>query len=188
MNAGIIATRYSTALLELTSENGSGERVFSQVKVILDALGDVPGFSKAVSDPVVSDVSVKVSLAEAALAPSEVEPDLHRFLELLAANGRIADLRLILQTFVSVYCKSKGICRGRLVVPEESMLTESFKKKLSDLVAEENGARLDLEVEVDPSLIGGFVLELDDRLLDASVSRQLDIIRRQYAERNRRLV
>ena len=45
-----------------------------------------------------------------------------------------------------------------------------------------------MEAEVDPSLIGGFTLSVDDKLLDASVSRQLEEIRRQLMEKNKRIV
>ena len=44
------------------------------------------------------------------------------------------------------------------------------------------------EVEVDPNLIGGFVLDLDEFLMDASVKHQLDQIREQFIERNRRII
>ena len=45
-----------------------------------------------------------------------------------------------------------------------------------------------IEVEVDPSIIGGFIFDIDDYMLDASVIRQLDDIRVQFIERNRRIV
>ena len=56
------------------------------------------------------------------------------------------------------------------------------------LVRSTTGDDVVFEVTVDPSLVGGFVLDLDDYLLDASVKRQLDLIREQFIERNRRIV
>ena len=56
------------------------------------------------------------------------------------------------------------------------------------MIESKTGCKLDLKTEVDPTLIGGFIFEVDDLLLDASVSRQIDIIRRQFIEKNRRIV
>lgn len=199
MNTGIIATRYATALLKLVEETGSGELVAAQVQVIEKALDEVPDFRRAVDDPAVAAVR-KISLFEASLKDSMAQ-ELHKFLELLIRNGRIGDVRLVLTTFVTEYYRSRHIKRARLVVadpvlldpePVEGSLRQAqrpaLESRLRDLVEKQTGCRLILKTEVNPSLIGGFVFEVEDTVLDASVSRQLDFIRRQFIEKNRRIV
>ena len=56
------------------------------------------------------------------------------------------------------------------------------------MIESRTGKKLLLKTEVDESLIGGFLLEVEDQLLDASVSHQLELIKRQFVERNRRIV
>lgn len=206
MNTGIIATRYATALLKLVEETGSGELVAAQVQVIEKALDEVPDFRRAVDDPAVSVVR-KISLFEAALKDSMAQ-ELRKFLELLIRNGRIGDVRLVLTTFVTEYYRSRHIKRARLVVADPALLDPeptpsdpvpvegplrqaqrpALESRLRDLVEKQTGCRLILKTEVNPSLIGGFVFEVEDTVLDASVSRQLDFIRRQFIEKNRRIV
>lgn len=206
MNTGIIATRYATALLKLVEETGSGELVAAQVQVIEKALDEVPDFRRAVDDPAVAAVQ-KISLFEAALKDSMAQ-ELHKFLELLIRNGRIGDVRLVLTTFVTEYYRSRHIKRARLVVADPALLDpeptpsdpvpvegslrqaqrQALESRLRDLVEKQTGCRLILKTEVNPSLIGGFVFEVEDTVLDASVSRQLDFIRRQFIEKNRRIV
>lgn len=206
MNTGIIATRYATALLKLVEETGSGELVAAQVQVIEKALAEVPDFRRAVDDPAVAAVQ-KISLFEAALKDSMAQ-ELHKFLELLIRNGRIGDVRLVLTTFVTEYYRSRHIKRARLVVADPALLDPeptpsdpvpvegslrqpqrpALESRLRDLVEKQTGCRLILKTEVNPSLIGGFVFEVEDTVLDASVSRQLDFIRRQFIEKNRRIV
>lgn len=206
MNTGIIATRYATALLKLVEETGSGELVAAQVQVIEKALDEVPDFRRAVDDPAVAAVR-KISLFEAALKDSMAQ-ELHKFLELLIRNGRIGDVRLVLTTFVTEYYRSRHIKRARLVVADPALLDPeptpsdpvpvegslrqvqrpALESRLRDLVEKQTGCRLILKTEVNPSLIGGFVFEVEDTVLDASVSRQLDFIRRQFIEKNRRIV
>ncbi len=206
MNTGIIATRYATALLKLVEETGSGELVAAQVQVIEKALDEVPDFRRAVDDPAVAAVQ-KISLFEASLKDSMAQ-ELHKFLELLIRNGRIGDVRLVLTTFVTEYYRSRHIKRARLVVADPALLDPeptpsdpvpvegslrqvqrpALESRLRDLVEKQTGCRLILKTEVNPSLIGGFVFEVEDTVLDASVSRQLDFIRRQFIEKNRRIV
>lgn len=206
MNTGIIATRYATALLKLVEETGSGELVAAQVQVIEKALDEVPDFRRAVDDPAVAAVR-KISLFEASLKDSMAQ-ELHKFLELLIRNGRIGDVRLVLTTFVTEYYRSRHIKRARLVVADPALLDPeptpsdpvpvegslrqaqqpALESRLRDLVEKQTGCKLILKTEVNPSLIGGFVFEVEDTVLDASVSRQLDFIRRQFIEKNRRIV
>jgi F-type H+-transporting ATPase subunit delta len=59
---------------------------------------------------------------------------------------------------------------------------------LGDLVREHTGGQALIDVEVDPSLIGGFIFDIDDAMIDTSVASQLEAIRLQYIEKNRRIV
>ena len=209
MNTGIIATRYATALLKLVDETGSGDVVAAQVQAIEKALDEVPDFRRAVDDPAVAPAK-KIALFEAALSSGaesvegiSLAPDLRKFLELLIRNGRIGDVRLIFTTFITEYYRARHIKRAKLVVadpallnpeptPSDRELAEPLRPtldvRLRDLIEKQTGCKLILKTEVNPSLIGGFVFEVEDTVLDASVSRQLDIIRSQFIEKNRRIV
>lgn len=194
MNTGIIATRYATALLKLVYETGSGDAVAAQVQAIEKALDEVPDFRRAVDDPAVTPAK-KLELFEAALSSvaepveaTSLAPDLRKFLELLLRNGRIGDVRLIFTTFITEYYRARHIKRARLVVADPPLLAGSLESRLRDLIEKKTGCKLILKTEVNPSLIGGFVFEVEDTVLDASVSRQLDIIRSQFIEKNRRIV
>ena len=194
MNTGIIASRYASALLKLVDETGGGETVVSQVEILSNALDAMPDLRRAIGDSKSVSAESKVSLFEAVLGemPNTVmAPELRKFIELLIRNGRIADCRLVFNSFVPMYYKSRGIVRGRLILPfpaDSSASARDLEASLKDMIASKTGKKLLLKTEVDDSLIGGFVLEVEDQLLDASVSHQLEIIKRQFIERNRRIV
>lgn len=137
----------------------------------------------------------------AELAEAPLTPELRKFLELLFRNGRIGEVRLVFTTFITEYYRSRHIKRARLVVADPALLNPeptisgpepveppTLESRLRALIKEKTGCGLILKTEVNPSLIGGFVFEVEDTVLDASVSRQLDIIRRQFIEKNRRIV
>ena len=63
-----------------------------------------------------------------------------------------------------------------------------LEKRISDIVRERKGDSVLFEHRVDPSIIGGFIFEIDGRRLDASTAAQLKSVRRQFIEKNRRIV
>lgn len=158
MNTGIISTRYAKALLRLVDETGNGEAVYGQVVQILKDHDSVP---------------------------EKLEPELSRLVSLLVENKRLENVRLILHRFKELYNASRG---RRLVTLSTAVPAQGLQQRIKDLLQERFGGEIVLEAEVDPDLIGGFKLTIDDRLLDASVSYQLAKIRRELLEKNKRIV
>lgn len=158
MNQGTISSRYARAFLRFVEEDGRGEQVFAQARMLL-------------SDP--------------ASFSGDSEKDLVRLAELLRSNGRLELLKPVLVDFVRQYCRNHGICIARLRTAVQS---EELSAKLKEMLTSSTGKRVLMDTSVEPGLIGGFVLELDDRILDASVQRQIDLIRGQFKEMNKRII
>ena len=185
MNDSIIRTRYADALVKYVQETGNGDSVCAQAERLAHVLDEVPDLSRMIAaKDVVSDAKKRELLRTAVGEP--MLPELSRFTDLLIANGRIGTLRFILLDFAERYRRSKGIRKARLKVavpPSEELLT-----RLAALVKERTGDEAQIDVEVDPSLIGGFVFDIDDAIIDQSVARKLELIRLQFIEKNRRIV
>jgi len=158
MNTGVVSTRYAKALLLMVQETGNGERVFQQVRALL---------------------------ADPDTAPTPLEDELARLVLLLQKNDRMEHLKFVLHSFVRMYCKENGICLAYL---SSAVPAEGLAERLKAILTNHFGGRVIMEVSVDPSLLGGFVLDLDDYKLDASVSRQIEDIRRQFIQKNNRIV
>ncbi len=158
MNYGVIAGRYATALLKYVTDTGHGEAVYAQVKALL-------------SDP--------------DAAPKPLHPDLEAFFGLVDRNGRMPLASRILHRFVRLYDERNHIHVAHLKTAVDS---PALQEKLRAFVSQTVGGTVEFQSEVDPSLIGGFVLEVDDCRLDASVSHQLAETRRQLMEKNKRIV
>ena len=186
MNRSIVITRYATALVKYVRETGQGEIVCSEAETLMRTIRETPDLRRmlAAADDVVSP-SDKKKLLQAALGNS-ISPDLSRFLNLLNQNGRMDLVEEILRDYVTQYRRSIGIRKAHLVTVTEP--SDRLLQRLKALVKEKTGDDVIIEVEVDPSLIGGFVFDIDDYLLDASVKRQLDQIREEFIERNRRII
>ncbi len=81
--------------------------------------------------------------------------------------------------------RSKKILRAKLtsVVPSARL-----EESLSRMVKQQTGCDVIIESTIDPQLIGGFVFTVDDVRLDASVSGQIEALRRQFIENTKRLI
>ena len=158
MNTGAVTKRYAVALLRLTLESGRGEQVCAQVREML---------------------------RDAYSIPSTLEPDLERFVGLLVKNGRQEYLRRIFRTFVDLYCGSAGL---RHVILTTAAPAPELEKRLCTELQQRLGCRIMLETEVDPELIGGYRVEVDGKMLDATVRRQLQVLRRDFIEKTNRIV
>ncbi|MBQ9892299.1 MAG: ATP synthase F1 subunit delta [Bacteroidales bacterium] len=186
MNTGVIASRYSKALLRYVDDTGAGEKVCSEAMALLAAFRDVSGLSVVIDDSNGVPLCRRKDLLATALG-GVMSDELGRFVDLVSKNGRMEFLVLILRNFVDLYLRQQGVRRASLVTV--SAPSEKLLSSLEGMIRKNTGcSRVDFETSVDPSLIGGFVLDIGDLRMDASIARQLEDIRRQLTDRNRRIV
>lgn len=159
MNTGAISSRYAKALLKFTQETGAGERVCRQAELIL-------------RDP-------------DTLGSLILEPELRSFIQLLIRKGRIGDVRLILRTFVDIYYKSIGVMKGHL---KTVVAAPGLEERIIPLLEQQFGCKVLLDTETDPTILGGFIIEIGEYQLDASIRHQIDVIRRDFVISTNRLV
>ena len=158
MNTGLISARYAKALLKYTQETGGGGRVAAQACALL-----MNADMKAVT----------------------LEPELERFVELLVRNGRIEDVSLMLRSYVAMYYRSIGCKLAHLV---SAVPSPELETRVKALLEKQFGCKILLDSRVDESLLGGFTVEIDDYMLDASVRSQIEAIRREFVIQNNRIV
>lgn len=186
MNRSIVILRYATALVKYARESGQGEIICSEAETLERALFQNAELRRMVTaaDDVVSPFDKK-KLLQSALG-NRISPELSRFLTLLNRNGRMNLVQDILRDFVDFYHRSIGVRKAHLTTVSDP--SERLIQRLKALVKEKTGDDVIIEVEVDPSILGGFVFDIDTYLMDASVKRQLEMIREQFIERNRRII
>ena len=185
MDDGIIASRYASALLKYVLETGDGGRVCDQAVQLEKALSTVPDLAMVLDTPEDIPDEAKISLLHTAIG-EKMEEGLDRFIRMVFENKRVPLLRLMLKDFIVRYRRSQGLVRGRLRVVTDP--PASLVDRLRALVKTKTGYDVEIETVIDPTLIGGFVFDIDDYIIDASVARQLERIRAQFVDNNRRIV
>lgn len=184
MNTGEIVSRYAKAFQAYVGDAPDADLVCNEVMTLVKAMNAHPKLRQALSDPVACTPASKVDLLKAALG-GNMDPRLERFISMVIRNGRAAFLRMMLYTFVDKVFHQKKILRASLVTAVRS---GELEERIREVVGNITGCTLLIETHVDPSLIGGFMLTIDDERIDASVKGQLDALRRQFVEQNKRLI
>lgn len=184
MNIGLIPVRYATALLDFAKEKSLQDKVYEEVKLVEHAFSTFSDFKTILENPVM-DKKLKRKVIHTA-AGIKITPVFEKFVDLLLQNNREDFLRNIGLRYIDLYRESKGILHGRLITAVE--VNNSIEKSLISLVEKNIDGTLELEKVIDPSIIGGFQLEVDFVRWDASLKNQLTKIKNEYIERNKRIV
>ena len=162
MNAGLIASRYANALLLFASEQKAEKQVYDDAAALRDAMRkeeDVEGCIAGLCEP------------------------MRRFLTLVIRNKRVEYLPAILHTYRKLYRHEKGITRAWLTTATEN---QDLADRLTELMKAQGFTEVDFRTEVNPDLIGGFIVQVEDQRLDASIATQLRTIRKEWEEKNRK--
>ena len=168
MNGDIVAQRYAHALFALGKEQGMPKleafgKTLSELAGLLD---EAPELARLFRAPVIS-VAEKRNVLSQLLAGLDADPVVKNFCLLLADKERLPLFGEIVECFGKLLDEAKGIVRGRLLT--QAGILAALEKQTSKQLA--------LTFEVDPSILGGVVLQVGDKVLDASLRAQLTILR-----------
>lgn len=184
MNTGHISVRYATALLEFAKETNTLEQVYGEAKLLTLLFEKMGELRLALENPVLSIEEKRELILNA--AGGETSTTFQKFTDLLLTNKRENQIRNIMLKFIDLYREDKNIRYGKLTTASAVDITT--EKRLVKLITDKVGGTLELEKIVDPDILGGFMLQVDDVRWDASISGQLNRLKNEYIERNRRIV
>lgn len=173
MNTGHISTRYATALLDYAIEKGQQEEVYAKMKLLAEVFLEVPELRLALQDLSIPKKD-KANIIRTACG-GELPSALDEMNGLILKNEREEHLQSITQRFIDLYRIRFQLQAGKLItaVPVD----DTTKSKLVERIQQVTGEELEIETEVNPGIIGGFILKLDDFRWDASVTGELQRIK-----------
>jgi F-type H+-transporting ATPase subunit delta len=172
-----LADRYAKSLIDLATEKGQLESAYADMKYVQAVCNASAEFVNLLKSPIVNaDQKNKILLAVTAGKVSDL---LNAFAVLLVKKGRESALPEIAEAFINQYNALKGIHKVSLTTAIE--LSNELKQAIEQKVKAENKfASVELTTKTDESLIGGFVLEFNNNLVDASIARDLKDIKKQF--------
>lgn len=167
---------YARALFEAAKDEGRLEPVREELAQLVNAEAEVPQLRELLRNPQL-DPRARASALEDILAGGEGL--VRNFLLLLADKGRIGQLDQIGQEFERLVAEQAGVINAELTTAIE--LTDAEEKRLLEQIERASGRKVEASSSVDPSLIGGIVLQVGSHRLDASVRGRLERLRRELA-------
>ncbi|MBM3922639.1 MAG: ATP synthase F1 subunit delta [Sphingomonadales bacterium] len=172
-----LAARYAKSLLDLSIEKDQLEKVYADMLWLQGVCKSNRDFVKLLRSPIIkADTKEKIVTAVTTGQVSELTAAFNR---LLIVKARESYLPEIITAFITSYKEKKGIKTIRLTTAVAA--SQELKASIVEQVKKSAGFSLvELEEKVDPALIGGFVLQIDDQLVDASVAYDLRAIAMQF--------
>ena len=172
MDYGVISVRYARALLKSATELKVEEKVYADMIMLAACYVEVADLRATIENPMLLR-SEKVRLLTTALGPDANELS-KRFIELVLKEGREKVLQFMANSYITFYREQKNIIRGKLTTA--AAVSEATEQKMKQMVESRTQGTVEFNTEVDPSIIGGFILEYDSYRMDASVKSKLNSI------------
>ena len=172
-----IAARYAQSLIDLALEQGQLEAVYADMKWLQAVCQQNRDFVNMLRSPIIK-VDAKQKIVSA-ITDSNIGTLTTAFNKLVIAKGRESLLPEIAVAFINAYKQHNGIHTLHLTTAVP--ISAETRQALVDQVKKSAGfERVELEERVDPELIGGFVLQVGDKLVDASIAYDLKNISKQF--------
>ena len=172
MDYGVISVGYARALLKSATELKVEEKVYADMTMLAACYVEVADLRTTIENPMLLR-SEKVRLLTTALGPDANELS-KRFIELVLKEGREKVLQFMANSYITFYREQKNIIRGKLTTA--AAVSEATEQKMKQMVESRTQGTVEFNTEVDPSIIGGFILEYDTYRMDASVKTRLNNI------------
>ena len=170
MDSSRISIRYAKAVYEFALENKEETRLYDEMKLLSSQFLAFKMMSKVMENPTIS-AGEKEKILITAGGGNSVSESYKKLLKLIIDNKREKYVLFIALMYQNWYRKQKKIIISKLTTVDT--ISDEAQQKIIQLVSDETKKNVSLETAIDPDIIGGFVLELDDKQLNASIKNQL---------------
>jgi len=171
-----IAQVYSRSLFEVASEQNHLELVREQLGQLADALSENEELKLFCFSPYFSTEEKKAGLMKAV---DGADPAVENFLMLLTENQRLPVIFRVREEFDRLCDEADDLLA--VTVTSAVTLDPAVVSRIGDQIGRQTGRKIELEEEVDPAIVGGFIVRAGDSILDASIRNRLEQLRTEVA-------
>ena len=168
---GGIADRYATALYELADEARALDAVAEDLRGLGALIDESAELQKLVRSPLI-EREVKASAMAAILERAGAGDAVRRFVGVVAANGRLFALPEMIKRYLAELSRRRGEVTAEVTTARA--LNDAQRAELDRALAQAVGSKIAVDVKVDPALLGGMVVRVGSRMIDASIRSKLE--------------
>jgi F-type H+-transporting ATPase subunit delta len=196
MDVGVSSVRYAKALFDYAREKSVEDQVYRELVLVAHSFASNPDLRATLENPLLP-AKEKISLLHTAagevLKPAEgevpggkISAELKKFFDLVVERKREGYMYSIALVYANLYRNSKHIGVAKIITAVP--LEKSMEERIIDTASKRLHCSIELERVVDPAIEGGFIFDINDYRLDASVATQIRKFKQQFIEKNRRIV
>jgi F-type H+-transporting ATPase subunit delta len=173
MNEGKISVRYAQALYALAEEKNLQQEMYDRMERLSTAFIQVPDLAHTLANP----MHTKTEKLELLITASDCAPDslLADFFRFIIKKGREEYLVFMAMSFQKIYREKERVVIGKIT--STLPLKQASIARIRRLVDQQFQATIELTTEVEPDILGGFILEVDNYRMDSSIRTELENIR-----------
>ena len=168
MNESKISVRYARALFQSALEKNILDRVYEDM-ILVSEICKIPETKEFLNSPIIVP-SRKEAIFHGILGNS-VENITLSLIDLTVRNGRESFVPAIARVFIHETKKYKGITET--VLTTAIAVDDKVKKQIADLIKSNFNTKVELRENINPDIIGRFILQVDDNYIDASIRNKL---------------
>ena len=172
MDLGVRSVRYARALLKCATGLKLEDQVYKEMQTLSKSFLEVPELRFTIDNPMLSK-DKKLKIVATACGDNICELT-KKFVELVLNEDREKTLQFMAASYITLYRKQKNIIRGSLTTA--APVSQETEDKMRRMVESKTHGTVEFNTEVDPNIIGGFILEYDTYRMDASVKTKLSNI------------
>ena len=169
-----MAGRYATALFELAREQNAIDTVKVNLERFDAMVAEIADLARLLRSPVISADEQKRALS-GVLDKVGIDGIAANFLKLVATNRRLFAARDMVKAYRALVAKHKGEVTAEVTVAEKP--SEAHLAAIKDTITAMTKKHVQMDVKVDPSIIGGLVVKLGSRMVDSSLRTKLNAIK-----------
>ena len=172
-----VSNRYAKALLELAVETNNLEDCFSDMNKILTVCRDSKEFYLLLKSPIIKTDKKIIIIEE--IFSNKLSELTKGFIKIITSKKRESILDSVAKSFISLYKEKKNIISAKLVTATE--IDNETREEVLDFIKKKGHKNVDLQEKIDKSIIGGAIINIGNKQIDASVSNKINEMKQNFS-------
>jgi F-type H+-transporting ATPase subunit delta len=171
-----VASRYAKSIIDLAVEQNALELVKKDIELFVETCRENPALQAILKNPIIS-LDKKANILDG-LFGDKLHKMILSFFHIVIRKGRSEILYATAKEFISQYNIIKNVVKA--TVTSASTLSKENIAQIEDVVKQATKGEVILSAQVDPDLIGGFILKVGDKQFDTSLSSKLNKLKKEF--------
>jgi F-type H+-transporting ATPase subunit delta len=173
-----LATRYAQALYDFSQEADLVETVYKDIQLIQEILTDNHEMKTVLESPIIpQDRKQKILKA---IFHQHICETSYNFITLIVSKRRAPQLQMICRQFIKIYYQNHNIKEA--YITSAAPLSEEMAQHLKTYLEKDSPYTFIFHLQVDPKIIGGLVVKIDDFYFDAGILSKINKLKAEFSQ------